>query len=62
MCMGCSCKKEKDVAITNAFQKILDESGRKPHKIRVELTFLKQFILIKQVHQASAIFVTMGIF
>ena len=33
--MGCSCKKEKDVAITNAFQKILDESGRKPHKIRV---------------------------
>ena len=28
----------------------------------IELTFLKELILIKQVHQKSAIFVTIGIF
>ena len=28
----------------------------------IELAFLKEFILIKQVHQKTAIFVTIGIF
>ena len=31
--MGCSSERKKGVAITKAFQKISDESGRKPNKI-----------------------------
>ena len=31
--MGYSFKREKSVTITNAFQKCLDESNRKPNKI-----------------------------
>ena len=34
--MGCSCKKQKSITITNAFQKILDDSERKPNKIWVD--------------------------
>ena len=30
--------------------------------ISIELTFLEEFILLKQVHQKSPIFVTIGIF
>ena len=30
--------------------------------IRIELMFLKEFIVIRQAHQTSAIFVTTGIF
>ena len=29
-------KNKKSITITNAFQKILDESNRKPNKIRVD--------------------------
>ena len=29
-------KDKKDASIVNAFQKILDKSGRKPNKIRVD--------------------------
>ena len=29
-------KDKKDASIANAFQKILDKSGRKPNKIRVD--------------------------
>ena len=31
--MGCSVKKQKDITITNDFQKILDESNCKPNKV-----------------------------
>ena len=34
--MGCSFKKKQGIAITDAFQKILDESGNKPSKIWVD--------------------------
>ena len=33
--MDYSFKRQKAIRINNAFQKILDESGRKPNKIRV---------------------------
>ena len=37
--MGCFFKrKKKGITITNAFQKILDESGRKPNKVWVGFT------------------------
>ena len=34
--MGCSFEREKGITITNSFQKLLDESGSKPNKIRVD--------------------------
>ena len=34
--MGCSFKNKKGVSIVNAFQKILDDSKRKPNKIWVD--------------------------
>ena len=34
--MGFSFERQKVIAITNAFQKILDESNRKPYKIWVD--------------------------
>ena len=34
--MGYSFKDKKGIAIFNAFQKFLDESGRKPNKIWVD--------------------------
>ena len=34
--MGCTFERQKVIAITNAFQKILDESNRKPNKIWVD--------------------------
>ena len=34
--MDYSFKRQKGFRINNAFQKILDESGRKPNKIRVD--------------------------
>ena len=35
--MGCSFKKiKKSITITNAFQKMLDQSGRKPNEILVD--------------------------
>ena len=34
--MGYSFKDKKEITITNAFQKILDESNQKPNKIWVD--------------------------
>ena len=34
--MGCSFKRQKSVTIVNAFQKMLDDSKRKPNKIWVD--------------------------
>ena len=34
--MGCSLKNKKGVTITNAFQKVLDESNSKPNKIWID--------------------------
>ena len=36
MCIGCSLKDKKGIAITNAFPKNLDESVRKKNKIWVD--------------------------
>ena len=34
--MGYSLKDKKDITVTNAFQKVLDESNQKPNKISLD--------------------------
>ena len=57
--MGCSLKDKKGVSIADAFQKILDKSGRKPNKIWVDKgskfynSFLKKWLKDNNIEMSS---------